>query len=78
VKLEAREEGMYYTWRLESVDGEFLGSTSRPVSYRVIPPDQDPFAFALSHALDGIRRYRSNRVRAFEVEAWQWGERSER
>ena len=73
VKLEARDEGMNYTWSIESEDGEFLGSTSRSVSYRVIPLDQDPFEFALSHALAAIRRYRINRVRPFDVEAWQWG-----
>ena len=73
VKLEAHDEGIYYTWRVESEDGEFLGSASRSVSYRVIPLDQEPFAFALSHALEGLRRYRINRVRPFEVEAWQWG-----
>ncbi|SRR6266545_7180522 len=73
INLQARDEGVYYTWRLESEDGEFLASTGQVVSYRVIPLGQDPFEFALSHALEGIRRYRINRVRPFRVEASQWG-----
>jgi hypothetical protein len=53
-------------------DGTFLGSVSRPVSSRVIPADTDPFEFALAHAIEGLRRYRINRVKAYEVEQWNW------
>src|SRR5262249_42052980 len=57
-EFEARDDCIYYTWRMEADDGEFLGSVGRPVSLRTIPPDSDPFEIALTHALEGIRQYR--------------------
>jgi hypothetical protein len=72
VELESRDDCVYSTWRIEAEDGEFLGSVSRPVSLRTIPPDSDPFEFALAHTLEGIRRYRFGRVRPFQIETCEW------
>lgn len=72
VCLELRPDCVYYTCRLEAKDGEFLGSVSRPVSLRVVPDGEDPLEFALSHAVEGVRRYRFGRERPFDVTRWEW------
>jgi hypothetical protein len=72
IKLERRPDGIYYTWHLESPNGEFLGERSQFVSDKVLPHQADPFAFALEHAIEGLRRYRINRRRAYEVAEWAW------
>ena len=72
IRFELRHDCVYYTWRLSAQDGTFAGQVSRPVSRRIIPEDSDPFEFALGHALEGLRRYRINRKRAYDVERWSW------
>src|SRR6516164_1623982 len=72
IKLELRVDCVYYTWRLEAEDGEFLGYLARPVSKKIVPEGSDSFEFALAHAIEGIRRYRFGRVRPFEIQSWEW------
>lgn len=72
VLLESREDCVFYTWTIHRADGTFLGSVSRPVSFKVIPSDEDPFEYALNHAIVGINKYRMTRRKAFQVENWQW------
>jgi len=72
VDLERREDCIYYTWRAESAEGEFLGSISQPVSFRVVTRGTDPFEFALAHAAESIRRYRVNREYQFKVTDVEW------
>ena len=74
IRFEKRAGGIYYSWRLEDEDGDFLGFVSRSVSRRVIPPGQDQFDYALAHAIEGIRRYRMNRRKFFTIEKWEWEE----
>ena len=72
VLLESREDCVYYTWTIHRVDGTFLGSVSRPISFKAIPDDEDPFEYALNHAITGINKYRVTRRKAFQVKKWQW------
>jgi len=72
IQVEYRDECMYFGWRIHDEDGEFLGEHWRPVSLRVIPEGDDPFEYALSLALEGMRRYRIGRKRAFLVENVKW------
>ena len=72
IKLERRPDGVYCTWHLESADGKFLGERSQLVSGKALPPQADPFAFALEHAIEGLRRSRINRRPAYEVAEWAW------
>lgn len=39
---------------------------------RVIPRDADPFQYAANHAVQGLRRARSNRKAAYRVTEWFW------
>jgi hypothetical protein len=72
ILLESRKDCVYYIWTLHRVDGTFLGSKSVPVSFKVIPNGENPFEYALNHAIVGINRYRMGRTKAFHVENWQW------
>jgi hypothetical protein len=72
IRFEKRAAGIYYIWRLEDQDGQFLGLVSRGVLLRVIPPGHDAWDDALAHAVEGIRRYRMNRQKFFKVEKWEW------
>lgn len=74
IELERRSEWVQYAMRLEAEDGKFLLFLGRGVSRRVIPGGQDEFEFALSHAVECIRRYRyGRRARPFDVESCRWG-----
>ncbi len=70
ITFEARPDCIYYQWRIKTKDDECY--KAMPVSFRVIPKDIDSFEFALEHALEGLRRYRSNRQKLFDVEQWMW------
>ena len=70
--FELRPDRVYYTWRMETDDGEWLCTVSRPVSLRLIPEDQNAFDFSLNHAVDGLRRYRINQEHLFKVTRWEW------
>ena len=72
VLLESREDCIYYTWTMHRDGGIFLGSVSRSVSFKVIPQDENPFEYALNHAIAGINKYRMTRRKAFQVKNWQW------
>jgi hypothetical protein len=76
IRFEKGTGGIGYTWRLEDENGEFLSLVTRPVSLRVIPPGHDPFDYALTHAIEGIRRYRMGRQKVFTVEKWAWEDES--
>ena len=67
IQLEKREHQIFYTWKLETTHGEFLSSVSRPVSFRIIPDESDPFHFALEHAIKGINKYRVSRKASFQI-----------
>ena len=72
IEFELREDVVYYTWRIDSAGGDFLGSKSQPMSLRTIPRESDPFKLALVHAVESIKRYRVNRVHVFKVFGTQW------
>jgi len=72
VLLELREDCVYYTWTLNRVDGTFLSCVSRPVSFKVMPEGENPFEYALNHAIVGINKYRMTRKRAFQLKNWKW------
>ena len=74
IKLELRDDCVYYLWRIENPDGESLGSRGRPVSLRLVPSGGDPFEFAIRHAIEGLQRYRNGRRRVFDIERWGWTE----
>jgi len=70
VSFELRSDCIYYQWRIKTKAGEWLNAM--PVSFRTIPKDEDSFEFALNHSIEGLRRYRSNRQKLFDVENWTW------
>lgn len=70
--LELRKYAIYYTWTIHKSDGSFLASVSRSVSFRVMPSDKNSFDYALSHAIEGINKYRMLRKKAFIVDKWEW------
>lgn len=72
--FELRADCVYYTWRLEEPNGKFLAQKSQPVSLRVIPAGQDPYSYALQHAVEGINSYRINRKKCFHVQHYEWKE----
>ena len=76
VLLETRKDCVYYNWTIHRIDGAFIGtfiaSVSRPVSFKVIPDGENPFEYALNHAIVGINKYRITRKKAFQVKNWQW------
>jgi len=72
VLLESREDCVYYTWTIRRVDGTYLACVGRPVSFKVIPNSENPFEYALNHAIVGINKYRFTRRKAFQVKNWQW------
>jgi hypothetical protein len=72
ITFELREDCVYYVWRLENEKGEFLCQKAFPVSFSVISPGTDPFEYALSHALEALRRNRINRSHVYEIDNWQW------
>jgi hypothetical protein len=72
IKLERTADGVYYTWQLESESGKLLGERSQLVAENASPRDADPFAFAVEHAIEGLRRYRINRQPAYDVAEWAW------
>jgi hypothetical protein len=51
IKLELRDDCVYYTWRAQDAENNFLGMVGRSVSLRGIPQGQDSFEFALAHAV---------------------------
>ena len=74
VTFELKADCVYYTWRLETPNGKFLAEKSQPVSLRVIPSGQDPYRYALQHAIEGINSYRINRKKCFDVQRYEWEE----
>lgn len=72
INLDLRSDCVYYLWQIEADGGEFLSSLGRPVSLRVMPEGQDPFEFALAHAVEGIKRYRFGRSKPFDVQNLYW------
>jgi hypothetical protein len=65
ITFDLHPECVYYEWRIKTKGGDW--GLSRPVSLRVVPNGADPFEYALQHAIEGLRRYRSNRKRVFEI-----------
>lgn len=72
IEIERRDGCMYYVWRLQDDQGEFLAQVGQSVSFCVIPDGQDPFEYTLSHAIEGLRRYRIGRKRSFDVVHTEW------
>jgi hypothetical protein len=70
IEFELRPNGVYYTWRIATIDGSW--TASRAIAFQIIPACDDIFEFALKHAITGIRRYRSNRQQTFDVKHWSW------
>ena len=72
IEFERRDGGLRYEWRLTDSQGRFLALVGRRVPAQIIPAGAEPFGFALNHAIEGIRRYRINRIHVFEPVAWSW------
>jgi hypothetical protein len=72
VIFERRPDSVYYTWRMETNEGQWLCTVSRNVSFHVIPMDQNVFDFALLHAIEGLKKYRINRKYLFNIVRWEW------
>lgn len=68
------ENGIGYSWQLLSEDGKSLGYKTQGVHRNTIPQDVDDFEFTLSHAIEGLKRYRVNRKRVYAPESWKWRE----
>lgn len=68
IGFELWDDCVSYVWHLLGENGTFLGQVGRAVSLRIVPKDSDPFEFALAHAIEGLRRYRINRMKAYDVE----------
>ena len=67
ITFELRPDCICYGWSINTKEGIWLKGMS--VSLRVIPEDKEYFEFALQHSLEGLRRYRSNRQKVFDVES---------
>ena len=72
ITFDSRGGDVHYQWRLEDSKAAFLALKGGSVSSRVVPPAVDAFDYALAHAIEGIRRYRINRMNVFEPERWEW------
>ncbi len=59
-------------WRLDTPTSEFVWAASNGVSFRVTPDTEDPFQFALLHAVENIQRKRHGRKRVLRVENYDW------
>ena len=70
ISFESRPDCIYCQWRIKTKEGEWF--KAMPVSFHAIPEDEDSFDFALKHSIEGLRRYRSNRQKVFDVENWSW------
>ncbi|MGH7847790.1 MAG: hypothetical protein ACREQW_21820 [Candidatus Binatia bacterium] len=69
---DKNEKWIYYFWRLDTPAGEFVWAASNGVSFRVIPDKEEPFQFALLHAVENIQRKRHGRKRVLRVEGYEW------
>jgi hypothetical protein len=69
---DKNEKWIYYFWRLDTPTGEFVWAASNGVSFRVIPGTDEPFQFALLHAVENIQRKRHGRKRVLCVERYEW------
>lgn len=72
LRLELRKDCVYYTWRAQDEQDNFMGEVSRLVSLRIVPEGKEPFEFAFAHAVESIRRERSGRNKTFIVESSEW------
>ena len=70
VDFEFRSDCIYYQWRIKTDEEKWFKAI--PVSLYIIPKDRDSFEFALEHSIEGLRRYRSNRKKVFDVESYAW------
>jgi hypothetical protein len=66
------EKWIYYSWRLDTPTGEFAWAASNRVSLRLIPDTEEPFQFALLHAVENMPRKRHGRKRVLRVEGYEW------
>jgi hypothetical protein len=69
---DKNEKWIYHFWRLDTLTGEFVWAASNDVSFRVIPDIEEPFQFALLHAVENIQRKRHGRKRVLRVERYDW------
>ncbi len=72
VSLERRDAYIYYTWRAETIDGEFLWESGHSIALVTIPKGKDAFESALAHATENIKRKGSNRKPVFTVTKVVW------
>jgi len=72
ITLEERSDCIYFTWIAEDTDGNFLGSVSQPITYKIIPEGVDRFEYALNYTLNNVNTYRINRVKRFKVGSAVW------
>jgi hypothetical protein len=72
IEIERRESGFYCKWSAESEEGTLLGVKAFPIPNQIVPSAQDGFDFALSFAVENMRRARINRRPYLEPEHVRW------
>jgi hypothetical protein len=72
IAFTASQGGIYYRWLLKNEKALFLGSKSQMVTRQTLQSNAEPFEYALSHAIESIRRFRMLRKRVCEPLTWNW------
>jgi hypothetical protein len=72
IEFEERDNGIYLTWKLKSLQDEFLAMKGFLISKNIIPPDINALDYSLSSAIESINTYRILRKRAFNVKEYNW------
>ena len=71
ISFENRENSIYYTWKLNDLDGTFIAFKSRNIDFNQIPVNQDKLRYVEEHAIENINRLRIGRdkiIKALTVE----------
>jgi len=72
IEFEERDSGIYFVWKLKSLQDEFLGTKGHLISKKIIPRDKNAFNFSLNFAIESINKYRVSRKKVFDVKEYYW------
>ena len=70
--FEKRDNGIYFNWEVKTLQGEFLGMKGDFISINIIPSNTNSFDYALSYAIESIKKYRISRKKVFEIKEYHW------
>ncbi len=72
IEIEEKVNGIYFIWKLKNLSDEFLGMKGYLIFKNTIPSDINARDYALSFAIESIKKYRISRKKVFEVKEYHW------